>query len=300
MLYLETDRMTFHYRTHGDPEGIPMILIHGSYASSRWWVPFLEMLPTDIYAVALDLRGCGQSTHSDSGYTIEEQAKDLWSFVQTMGLTNFDLIAHSSGGAIAVEFALNHQDVLATLVLVDSVPLEGIFTPVDGFMLLEQMRNDEELLGRALANLMPSFSSNFMENGSIRDVSIEDEPLQNNRVEEDHAEDERFFQDIVEDAKTMAPSAFTAIAASLNQWNRFAEAKYLTLPSLIIWGDQDSIIEREVATRTLIAVPGANNLEMLQGVGHSPMIEAPLILAERIVDFITDDFAKFNSITEGI
>jgi len=255
-----------------------MLLVHGSYGSSRWWIPFLEILPTDIYAIALDLRGCGRSTHSDSGYTIEEQAEDLWIFVQKMGLKNFDLVAHSSGGAIAVEFALNHRDRLATLVLIGSVPLEGIFTPVDGLMLLEQMRDDRDLLAQALVNLMPSFSSNLIENGSIQDGSLKN----------DNTGSDLFFQQLVDDAQGMA------------HWNRFAEAKYLTLPSLIIWGDQDTIIEREAATRTLIAMPGANNLEILQGVGHSPMVEAPLILAEKIINFITDDFTKFNSITENI
>ena len=54
---------------------------------------------------------------------------------------------------------------------------------------------------------------------------------------------------------------------------------------------------RDAVTRTLIAIPGANNLEVLAGVGHAPMIEAPLTLAERIVDFVseeTDDYANIR------
>jgi len=283
MAYLKTDRMVFHYRTHGDPNGVPMVLVHGSYGSSRWWLPFLELLPDDIYAIAIDLRGCGDSTQTESSYTIEEQADDLWSFVQTMGLKNFDLIAHSSGGAIGIEFALNHPDTLATLVLVNSVPVEGVFTPVDGFMLLDQMRTDRDLLSQALTNLMPSFAASLMETENIPGEQTSPAHI--------------FFQQLVDDALNMAPAAFTAMATSLNQWNRFAEAKNLTLPSVIIWGDQDHIIEREAASRTLIAIPGANNLEVLQGVGHSPMIEAPLILAEKIIEFITDDFAELSSLT---
>ena len=51
-------------------------------------------------------------------------------------------------------------------------------------------------------------------------------------------------------------------------------------------------------TRSLIAIPGANNLEVIRGVGHSPMIEAPLGLAERLIDFITEDYAEFEEVRE--
>ena len=44
------------------------------------------------------------------------------------------------------------------------------------------------------------------------------------------------------------------------------------------------------------AVPGAYNLEVIRGVGHSPMIEAPLGLAELLIDFITEDFADYDDV----
>ena len=73
-----------------------------------------------------------------------------------------------------------------------------------------------------------------------------------------------------------------------------------TLPTLLIWGDQDIIVDRDATTRTLIAIPGANNLEVLHGVGHSPMLEAPQRLAEIYVNFITQDFAGFDAIRDTV
>ena len=32
-----TPRMTFHCRTWGEDDGIPVMLLHGSYGTSRWW-----------------------------------------------------------------------------------------------------------------------------------------------------------------------------------------------------------------------------------------------------------------------
>jgi len=271
MPFLPTSRLQFYYRVHGHADGLPMLLLHGSYATSRWWEPLFAVLPDEIQAIAPDLRGCGQSDKPATGYAIEEQAEDLAVLVKTLGWQGFDLVAHSSGGAIALEFAINHPGVLNTLTLVDSVPVEGVFTPIEMLLVLEEMKNNPTLLHQAIAALMPTLDLDLLENAV-------------------------FFQQLVDDAQQMAPAAFTTIAESLGRWNRFAEAKHLTLPTLIIWGDQDQIVDRDATTRTLIAIPGARNLEVLPGVGHSPMIEAPLLLAERILEFTTQDFSEFDSL----
>lgn len=272
---VETARVRIHYREQGQPDGLPLLLVHGSFGSSRWWEPLLAILPEEIHAVALDLRGCGQSEKPDAGYTIEEQAEDLWAFVTAIGFDDFDLVGHASGAAVAIEFTLNHSSAVNTLSLVDPAPIEGVFTPLEAIMVLAQMRTDEALLRQALASLMPTYPVTAPEQA-------------------------RFFDQLVTDAQQMAPAAFTAIAESLNHWNRFSEAKALTLPTLLIWGDQDHLVTRDALTRSLIAIPGANNLEVLRDVGHSPMIEAPLGLAERLIDFITEDYAEFDEVRDLI
>ena len=154
-----TPRMTFHCRTWGEDDGIPVMLLHGSYGTSRWWEAFATSLPQEIYSIAPDLRGCGGSSKTDSGYSIAEQAEDIASLVLALGWDDFHLVAHSSSGAIAVEYALNNPGKLSTLLLVSSVPVEGVFTPIDGYMLLEQMRTDRTLLAEAMALLMPRLAA---------------------------------------------------------------------------------------------------------------------------------------------
>jgi branched-chain amino acid transport system permease protein len=272
MALITTPRLTIHHRSHGEPGGLPLLLLHGSFATSRWWEPLFAVLPAEIYAIAPDLRGCGQSEKPATGYTIPEQAEDVWSLVQSLGWRRFDLVGHAVGGAIALEFAFYHADLLNSLILLDPPPMEGVFTPLDGVLLLEQMRYERTLLRQALALLMPTF-----------------EPLES----AGHA---AFFKQLVDDASQMAPAAFTAVAEGLNQWNRVSEASRLSLPTLLIWGDRDLIVSRDAMTHTLLAIPGAGNLEVLHGVGHSPMIEAPLTLAEKIVDFICEDFGEYDQV----
>ena len=273
-----TSRLTFFCRTWGADDGIPVLLLHGSYGTSRWWESFAAALPEEIYVIAPDLRGCGGSSKTDSGYSIAEQAEDVASLARALGWDDFHLVAHSSSGAIAVEYALNHPGNLSTLLLVDTVPVEGVFTPIDGYMLLEQMRNDRSLLAQAMALLMPRVAA---------------------AVQRGEPPAPELFDTLVDDALAMAPAAFVDVARSLSQWNRFADARQLTLPTLLVWGDQDVIVDREATTRTLIAIPGANNLELIHGVGHSPMLEAPKRLAEIYVNFITQDFAGFDAVRES-
>ena len=273
-----TPRMTFHCRTWGEDDGIPVMLLHGSYGTSRWWEGFATSLPEEIYSFAPDLRGCGRSSKTDSGYSIAEQAEDIASLARALGWDDFNLVAHSSSGAIAVEYALNNPGKLSTLMLVDTVPVEGVFTPIDGYMLLEQMQTDRALLTEAMALLMPRLAA---------------------AVQRGEPAESALFETLVDNALEMAPAAFVDVARSLSQWNRFADARQLTLPTLLVWGDQDVIVDREATTRTLIAIPGANNLEVMHGVGHSPLLEAPQRLAEIYVNFITQDFAGFDAIRDS-
>ncbi len=262
-------------RTFGADDGIPVLLLHGSFGTSRWWERFGALLPAEIYAVAPDLRGSGQSDKTDWGYAIPEQAADLDALVSALAWPSFHLVAHSSSGAIAMEYALTYGAPLETLTLVDSVPVEGVFTPIDTYLLLEQMQTDRELLRQALALLMPTLAGGALAQDTANQA---------------------LFEQLVDDAQQMAPPAFTAIAQSLSQWNRFADARQLTLPTLLVWGDRDAIVDRDATTRTLIAIPGAANLEVIRGVGHCPMLEAPQVLVDRFVDFITQDFAGYEGI----
>jgi 3-oxoadipate enol-lactonase len=264
-----TDRLTMSIRRQGDADGLPMLLLHGGLATGRWWDPLLAVLPDAICAIAPDLRGCGASDRPDQGYSIEEQAADVLALLHALGWEEVDVVGHASGAAIAVEVALMQPQAARTLTLVAPAPIEGVFTPVDMLMVLEQMRHDRELLAQALAAVMPS-------------------------IDREDAANAVFFAQLVADAAALAAPVFTEIALSLSRWNRFGHARRLTMPTCLIWGDQDIIVTRDAVTRTLIAIPGANNLEVLRGVGHAPMIEAPVRLAERLIDFITEDFDDFE------
>jgi branched-chain amino acid transport system permease protein len=188
--------------------------------------------------------------------------------VDALGIDDFDLVAHGSSAAIAIDFVLGAPERARSLVLVNPVPVEGVFTPLEAIVALEQMRDDNRLLRRAMEGMLPQSA---------------------------HA-DPAGFEQYLADAAAMAPAAYSAVAEALGRWNRFSDARRLTLPCLLIWGDDDPFVGREAMTRTLVAIPGAANLEVLRNVGHAPMVEAPLLLAEKIVNFVAEDFDETDAI----
>jgi pimeloyl-ACP methyl ester carboxylesterase len=108
-----------HYVERGTgPE--PIVFVHGFISTCRWWLPAMERLPKDGYhAYAIDLRASGLSEQIETGHTLARYAEDLHQFVEAIGLEKSTLVGHSMGGGIAMQYALDHQDRLKALVLVD-------------------------------------------------------------------------------------------------------------------------------------------------------------------------------------
>lgn len=246
------------------------MFVHGSFATSRWWQPVTALLPADRYTCyAPDLRGCGRSSRSEdpAGYQVEHQAADLAALIEALDLWGLHLVGHSLGAAIALTCAARSAARLRSLTLISTPSPAGTPTPPEGYELLTRMRTDRALLLQALASTMPA------------------------RPPDD------FLQRLADDALQQAPIAFTAGARTLADWRLPLSAlATLRLPVLLVWGDRDQIVEREVQTQLLLSLPGANNLEVFRGCGHTPMLEHTEVFVQTLREFIEQDFDAYASI----
>ncbi len=271
MPFVNTQRGRIFYRQA--PGDAPTLLfMHGNLGSSLWWRPILDRLPVGWRGFAYDAIGFGYSDESDrlDRFTVTAQQLDLDSFCSTLQLHSIHLVAHSTATAAAIDYTLSHRDRVASLVLVGSVPASGTSTPPEAYPLLERMPLEPALLAQALHASIPTFA----------------------------AESEDFRQ-LHKQAALISPMAFVTIARSLDSWRRQDKLKQLTLPVLLIRGEEDIMLTAEDAQQTLLSVPGANNLEIFRGVGHSPMLEMPQGFAEVLVRFITDDKGEFEAIRQS-
>jgi 3-oxoadipate enol-lactonase len=123
--FLKTSELNIHYETGGHGREV-LLLLHGNFASWRWWQPLLKNTPRGYRAYAPDLRGCGDTDQPEEGYTIAQHAEDLNQMIVALGLKRLHLVGHSLGGCVALDYALNNPQRIKTLTLVAPAPAEGL------------------------------------------------------------------------------------------------------------------------------------------------------------------------------
>lgn len=120
-------RLKTHLLVSGPDKGVPVLFIHGNVSSSVFWEETLASLPAGYRGLAPDLRGFGDSEMQpiDATRGLRDFSDDLHSLVETMGLTAGDrqihLVGWSVGGGIAMQYAIDHPDEVASLVLMNPV-----------------------------------------------------------------------------------------------------------------------------------------------------------------------------------
>jgi pimeloyl-ACP methyl ester carboxylesterase len=104
----------------GGSGGLPVMFVHSLAGNTRHWSAQLEHLRKDRRAVALDIRGHGNSeSPKDGNFAIESMASDIGAVADELGLQRFVLVGHSSGGTVAIAYAGSHQEKVAGLLLAD-------------------------------------------------------------------------------------------------------------------------------------------------------------------------------------
>ena len=131
---------------YGDEgEGGPaLLLVHGWASRLEHWQPQAEAFSPRHRVVRTDLRGHGQSSAPEGGYTIEQFAEDTATLAGHLGLRDAVVVGHSMGGAIVLQLAAAHPQLVRALVLVDSGTTPG-FRPdrVERHPMMKALRSRE-------------------------------------------------------------------------------------------------------------------------------------------------------------
>ncbi|MBL0388722.1 alpha/beta hydrolase [Tumebacillus sp. ITR2] len=254
MPHLNVNGANLYYEQAGNGEHT-LVLIHGNVASARWWDHIFAPLAEKFTVVRVDLRGCGQSEPA-GGNSVPQYAADVKALLEELGKTQVTLVGHSMGGAISMELAVTAPHLLEGMVLINSSPAEGLVTPDERKPLVEMMTKDRNLMKMSLAAVVPTAASG------------------------------EFFELLVEDAMIAGPTAVPNYT-SLGETDYRPLLSNCTIPTLIVFGTQDSLITMEMTERTRDAIPGSQ-VVLYEGIGHSPNIEAPQRLIDDVTAFVTE------------
>ena len=127
-----------------NPSGKKTILfLHGwPLSHEQFEYQFNVLSKMGFRCIGVDWRGFGKSDKPVSGYTFNRLADDIRAIVDKLRLTNFALVGHSTGGAIAIRYMSRHNGFgVSKLVLIDAAAPTG-FTRETAKNFLEQIAND--------------------------------------------------------------------------------------------------------------------------------------------------------------
>ena len=111
--------MQLNFKTFGT--GTPVVILHGLLGSLDNWQTFARQLSSEFQVFTVDLRNHGKSPHSNE-HTYRAMADDILEFFDKHQLEKANIIGHSMGGKVAMQFAIEHPERILKLFVVDIAP----------------------------------------------------------------------------------------------------------------------------------------------------------------------------------
>ena len=241
--------------------GQPFLLLHGG-AGPASVAGFAELFAAthDVRVLVPTHPGFGGTPRPEALDSIPGLAALYNTLLDRLDLADVTVIGNSIGGWITAEIALLRSPRVSGIVLIDAVGIEVPGHPVADFFALTM----DQVVARSVHN------------------------------------PEKFRVD----PATLPPAA-QAVAAS----NRAAISAYtgasmtdpalagrlatLEIPTLVLWGDSDKIVDDDYGRAYAAAIPMAR-FQLLAATGHSPQLETPDLVLHAIWDSADTDFSAFS------
>ncbi len=117
---VKVDGLDIFYREAGDKNKPAILLLHGFPSSSHMYRDLINDLSGKYYVVAPDLPGFGQSsapTTSQYNYTFDNLSTTVEHFIQTIGLSKFNLYIQDYGGPVGLRIANRKPEWIQSLII---------------------------------------------------------------------------------------------------------------------------------------------------------------------------------------
>ena len=248
-------------------QGKTIVLLHGYTGSARYWANQTQVLSPKYQIVALDLRGHGKSVapSREEAYSVEIFTADVFDLLKMLNIKRCCLVGFSLGGFIALQFALEHQDMLAAMVLVGTS--SGQFDKGQNYTELRQK----------LDELARSQSMN-----AAFEYDAANNPLRIARFQKHPEQREAMRQKMLQ----TSVDGYIYTAKAMEKWQpvtpRLAE---ITIPTLICWGEDD--LPFAEASQTLKRGIADSKLVTFKNVGHALHEESPDLFNDTLLKFLT-------------
>lgn len=269
--FAKVNGTTLYYEVAG--EGHPFILLHGHLLDRRSWDEQFGVFAQHYRVIRYDQRGFGDSGLITRGDTYSDR-QDLYALMQFLGIESAYLMGVSGGGALAIDFTLEHPEKVDALIPVTA--------GVSGFHPSEEMMKEHPDIVRMFMGLNEAFEKHdvaqaveislaLWTDGSGR-LPGQAAPDVRERVREMTTRNWERPDDEAQAETPPAPLEPPAIG----------RLSTMSVPTLVILGayDAPNPLEQLVAT-----IPGAK-LIIMPETAHHPFMEKPAEFNQIVLDFL--------------
>jgi len=256
--YAEVNGTKLYYETKGKGEAI--VFIHSGGFDRRIWEAQFNAFSDRFQVIRYDVRGYGRSNAPTMPYSDEE---DLYQLLRFLRVPRVHLIGMSMGGRIAIDFALTHPDMTASLIPVAPGLSGYAFSTQDLMEILKVVyaiqKDDGSFAGEAW--LQSAYNAPAMERPEIANVL---RPI------------------AIENARAWLINPFLPRPPFPPAIQRLKE---IAAPTLLIMGDRDVPTVKAIIQTLEAGIPGAKKV-VIAGAGHVVNIEKPEEFDRAIRDFL--------------
>jgi pimeloyl-ACP methyl ester carboxylesterase len=270
---VEIDGTRVNYVDLGSGDREPVVFVHGLGGQWQNWLENLPRVAQERRVLALDLPGFGLTPEPREKITIPWYGRCVEAFCEKLGLGEVALVGNSMGGFIAAEVAIQFPSRVSRLVLVSAA----------GISSSNVRRRPVLLVGRVaaaiIANTAPRHRS-IAARPTSRHLSPMAFVARYPKLLRPDLVYEGFFKG------TGKPGFDDALRANL-EYDFMDRLPEVRVPTLIIWGENDSIIPVRDANEFERLIPDSRKVVM-QETGHIPMAERPQAFNDLLLDFLAE------------
>lgn len=258
-----------HYRDQGVAGAPVLVLLHGSNASLHTWAPWVQILGTQYRIITVDLPSHGLTgAVPGDDYSQAGMANFVDQFTSEIHIPKFALGGNSMGGGVAARFALMYPGRVTKLILVNAGGIESK-TPTDPGMGFRLVRIP------VVQNLMLYITPRALFEDGLKKAFYDDTLVTPEMVD-------RYWELNRRTGNRSASLKRFQVARDDFVPQHVGEIK---TPTLIIWGDKDTLVPIDVGETYRDAIKGSQFI-VYHGVGHIPMEEVPARSAEAVRMFL--------------
>lgn len=242
-------------------EGQPLVMIHGLGSSLRDWEMQVPEFSKHYKVVTFDVRGHGRSSKPRGPYSIPMFAKDAANLMRELDIVPAHVLGISMGGMIAYQLAVNHPELLRSLVAANCTPELLIQTFGERFQMWQRQLIVKFIGMRKMGEVLSQRLFIKPEQDELRQIFVE------RWAEND-------------------PKAYLASTRSLVGWSVVDQLGELDIPTLIIAADGDYAFFGE-KERYAAMLPNAE-IVAIEDSRHATPAEHPKSFNRAVLDFLSN------------